>query len=231
MKQTIRLSEPDLHKIIKESVSRILNEANNIEIVEGSFGTITYLELFDYTDFQGRFPYIVEYSNKAYYYPIKDSYLLKRPTKSKGFKTHKECLDFCKENSIKIVNEFNVKNSLLKGMTGTRSIKPESDNIEIVEGSFGTITYRELFDYLDEPGRFPYSLEYSNKAYHNQITDNYQLKDPTECKGFKTRKECLNFCQENSIKIVKEFKIKHSLSKGMPDTRSIKPWSHPKDFS
>lgn len=125
-KKLIRLTESDLHKIIKESVSRILSETNDIEIVEGSFGTITYLELFDYTDFPGRFPYVVEYSNKAYYNPIKDSYQLERPIKHKGFKTHKECLDFCQENGIKIVNEFNIKHSLSKGIPDTRSIKPWS---------------------------------------------------------------------------------------------------------
>ena len=81
-KKPIRLTESDLHKIVKESVSRILIETNQIEIVEGSFGTITYLALFDYTDFQGRYPYIVKYSNKAYHNPIKDSYQLERPIKS-----------------------------------------------------------------------------------------------------------------------------------------------------
>ena len=125
-KKVIRLTESDLHKIIKESVSRILNETNHIEIVEGSFGTITYLELFDYTDFQGRFPYVVNYSNKAYHNPIKDSYQLERPIKSEGFKTYKECLNFCQENGIKIINEFNIKHSLSKGIPDTRSIKPWS---------------------------------------------------------------------------------------------------------
>ena len=125
-KKVIKLTESNLHKIIKESVSRILNEANHIEIVEGSFGTITYLALFDYTDFQGRFPYVVKYSNKAYHNPIKDSYQLERPIKSEGFKTYKECLNFCQENGIKIVDEFNIKHSLSKGIPDTRSIKPWS---------------------------------------------------------------------------------------------------------
>ena len=125
-KKLIRLTESDLHKIIKESVSRILNETNHIEIVEGSFGTITHLALFDYINFKGRFPYLVKYSNKAYHNPIKDSYQLERPIKSEGFKTYKECLDFCQENGIKIVDEFNVGHSLSKGILDTRSIKPWS---------------------------------------------------------------------------------------------------------
>ena len=125
-KKIIRLTETNLHKIIKETVSRILNETNDIEIVEGSFGTITYFELFDYSDFQGRFPYVVNYSNKAYYNPIKDTYQLERHTKSEGFKTYKECLDFCQENGIKIINVFNIKHPLSKGIPDTRSIKPWS---------------------------------------------------------------------------------------------------------
>ena len=125
-KKLIRLTESELHKIIKESVRRVLSETNHIEIVEGNFGTITYLELFDYTDFKGKFPYVVKYSNKAYHDPKKDSYQLERPIKSEGFKTYKECLDFCQENGIKIVDEFNIKHSLSKGMPDARSIKPWS---------------------------------------------------------------------------------------------------------
>ena len=125
-KQLIRLTESDLHGIIKETVSKILNESNDIEIVEGNFGTITYISLFDYMHFEGRFPYIVNYSNKAYYIPTKDEYQLAQPIKSKGFETRKECANFCQDNGVEIIDEINVNHPLSKGIPDARSIKPWS---------------------------------------------------------------------------------------------------------
>ena len=125
-KKLIRLTESDLHRIVKESVNRILNESNDTKIVEGNFGTITYLQLFDYMQFEGRFPYVVEYSSRAYFVPGKGVCQLANPIERKGFKTHKECVEFCQENGIEIIKEFNVNHSLSKGMPDTRSIKPWS---------------------------------------------------------------------------------------------------------
>jgi len=116
-KQTIRINENQLKRIVTEAVKRIIRE--EYEKVNGTFAVITYL------------PLINEYRVEEYDYVYQDNSKngiqtpgVRNSISTKRFSTEKEAEEYCNEHNLDIIERKSLNRI---GFPDIRSIRPNQN--------------------------------------------------------------------------------------------------------
>jgi len=229
MNKIIRLTENDLHNLIRKSVTRILKEEygnteytqDNLDQLQDTEGNSVETFFSNKRNARTGFKNAQNPNNRGVYYPFPwgsrnpSDYQKPSPEATTAFNNaHNRMTNYVNGNWHQRMRQ---KAQQLGNKGIYEAKKNEKNDYEILNGNFGIVTYLSLFD--------EYVLDYGEKVFYFPNSKHYQEYKTNgytwKSKKFKNYNDVKKFCSQQNIKIVDMREIKHSLSKGLPDTRSI----------